>query len=146
MRQFAFNTVIDVSRRELEALRQRLNQSVSSFIPHWRGKIVEIVDRPSKKDHIQMVLRSLQPTIARHVVGVPFIEFGSLVLALYDVEDGILRGLWTDSSLIDAKKKKPSRGQGLADVGTITSTSQRPPKHHQLVLQPTKTHHSYPPQ
>ena len=40
-----------------------------------------------------MVLRSLQPRIARHVVGVPFMDFGSLVLALYDVEDGISRGL-----------------------------------------------------
>ncbi|RVW15272.1 hypothetical protein CK203_082032 [Vitis vinifera] len=32
------------------------------------GKIAEIIDRPSEKDQIQMVLRSLQPRIARHVV------------------------------------------------------------------------------
>ena len=32
LRQFAFNTVIDVSRRELEALRQRPEESVTSFI------------------------------------------------------------------------------------------------------------------
>ena len=57
-----------------------------------------------------MVLRSLQPRIARHVVRVPFIDFSSLVLALYDVEDGISRGLWTDSSPIDVKGKKPSKG------------------------------------
>ena len=54
-----------------------------------------------------MVLRNLQPRIARHVVGVPFTDFGSLVSALYDVEDGILRGLWTDSSPSDVKGKKP---------------------------------------
>ncbi|KAL6313520.1 hypothetical protein AAG906_005471 [Vitis piasezkii] len=29
-----------------------------------------------------MILRSLQPRISRHVVGVPFTNFGSLVLAL----------------------------------------------------------------
>lgn len=97
LRQFSFNTVVDVSRRELEALRQRTEESVSSFISRWRGKIAEIVDRPSERDQIQMVLRSLQPRIARHVVGVPFADFGSLVMALYDVEDGISRGLWTDS-------------------------------------------------
>ena len=34
LRQFAFNTVIDVSRRELEALRQRPEESVTSFISH----------------------------------------------------------------------------------------------------------------
>ena len=40
------------------------------------------------------------------MVKVPFIDFGYLVSALYDVEDGILRGLWSDSSLVDAKGKK----------------------------------------
>ena len=55
-----------------------------------------------------MVLRSLQPRIVRHVVEVPFTDFGSLVLALYDVEDGISRGLWTNSSPTDAKRKKPT--------------------------------------
>ncbi|RVW30425.1 hypothetical protein CK203_088860 [Vitis vinifera] len=55
-----------------------------------RGKIAEIIDRPSERDQIQMVLRSLQPRIARHVVRAPFTDFGSLVMALYDVEDGHL--------------------------------------------------------
>ena len=32
LRQFAFNTVINVSRRELEALRQSPNETVTSFI------------------------------------------------------------------------------------------------------------------
>ena len=32
LRQFAFNTVIDVSRRELKALRQGPEESVTSFI------------------------------------------------------------------------------------------------------------------
>ena len=58
-----------------------------------------------------MVLRSLQPRIARHVVGVPFTDFGYLVLALYDVEDGISRILWTDSSSSEVKGKKPFGGQ-----------------------------------
>ena len=92
LRQFLFNTIVDVSRRELEALKQRTEESISSFISRWRGKISEIVDRPSERDQIQMVLRSLQSRVARHVVGVPFTDFGSLVLALYDVEDGISRG------------------------------------------------------
>ncbi|RVW78015.1 Retrovirus-related Pol polyprotein from transposon 17.6 [Vitis vinifera] len=115
LRQFSFNTVVDVSRRELEALRQRTEEFVSSFISRWRGKIAEIIDRPSERDQIQMVLRSLQPRIARHVVGAPFTDFGSLVMALYDVEDGISRGLWTDSSPSDVKGKKPFVGQRSTD-------------------------------
>lgn len=57
-----------------------------------------------------MVLRSLQPRIARHVVKVSFTDFRSLFLALYDVKDDISRGLWTDSSSANAKEKKPVGG------------------------------------
>ncbi|KAL6311828.1 hypothetical protein AAG906_025788 [Vitis piasezkii] len=92
LRQFSFNTVVDVSRRELEALRQRAEESVSSFIS-VDGKIAEIIDRPSREDQIEMVLRSCG-RIAGHVVGARS-HFRSLVMALYDVEDDISRGLWT---------------------------------------------------
>ncbi|WJZ84599.1 hypothetical protein VitviT2T_004199 [Vitis vinifera] len=146
LRQFSFNTVVDVSRKELEALRQRAEESVSSFISRWRGKIAEIIDRPSERDQIQMVLRSLQSRIARHVVGAPFTDFGSLVMALYDVEDGISRGLWTDSSPSDIKGKKPFVGPRPVDVSAIGSSSQRPPKRHQPVPQLLETHPSYTPQ
>ena len=91
-----------------------------------------------------MILRSLQPRIIRHVVGVPFINFGSLVLALYDVEDCISRGLWSYSSSVDAKGKKPI-GRQRSYVGTITSTSQRLLGHHQPVSQPVGTYPSYSP-
>ncbi|RVW66641.1 hypothetical protein CK203_063598 [Vitis vinifera] len=39
LRQYSFNIVVDVSRRELEALRQRLDETVTSFISRWREKI-----------------------------------------------------------------------------------------------------------
>ena len=92
-----------------------------------------------------MVLRSLQPRISKHVVGVPFTDFGSLVLAPYDVEDGISKGLWTDSSPSDVKRKKPFEGQRSVDVSTISFTSQRPPRRHQPTPQLPRTHHSYAP-
>lgn len=121
---------MDVPRREIEALRQRSEESVSSFISRWRGKIVEIIDRPSERDQIQIVLRSLQLRIDRHVVEVPFTNFGSLILALYDVEDGISRGLWMDSSPSDVKGKKPFGRQRSVDVSAISSTSRRPSRRH----------------
>ena len=92
-RQFAFNTVIDVSRRELEALRQGLEELVTSFISRWREKITQIVYCHSEKDQISMILRSLQPRFARHLIGFSHTDFGSLVHALYGIEEGIARGL-----------------------------------------------------
>ncbi|RVW68713.1 Retrovirus-related Pol polyprotein from transposon 17.6 [Vitis vinifera] len=116
LRQFAFNTVIDVSRRELEALRQRPEESVTSFISRWREKISQIIDRPSERDQISMIMRSLQPRFARHLMGFPHTDFGSLVQALYGIEEGIARGLWSESSPTDSKGKRPSGGQRSGDT------------------------------
>ena len=71
IRQYSFNTVEGVSRRELEALRQRPNELVTSFIARWREKIAHIIDRPSKRDHIRFIMRSLQPRFVRHLMGFP---------------------------------------------------------------------------
>ena len=79
LRQHAFNTVIDVSRRELEALRQRPEESVTSFISRWRKKISQVIDRPSERDQISMNMRSLQAQFAQHLMGFPHKNFGSLV-------------------------------------------------------------------
>ncbi|RVW17176.1 hypothetical protein CK203_076032 [Vitis vinifera] len=52
--------IFGVSRRELEGLRQRSDEFISSFISHWQGKIAEIVDRPLQRDDsVLMVIRGL---------------------------------------------------------------------------------------
>ena len=66
-----------------------------------------IVDRPLEREQIQMVVRRLQPRIARHLIGIPFIDFASLTSALFSVEEGIAIGLWPDSSPTDPKGRKP---------------------------------------
>ncbi|KAL6321890.1 hypothetical protein AAG906_035597 [Vitis piasezkii] len=50
----------DVLRGKLEGFRQRLDESISSFISRWQGKIVEIVDRPLQRgDSVLRVIRGL---------------------------------------------------------------------------------------
>ena len=72
-----------------------------------------------------MILRSLQPRFARHLMGFPHMNFGSLGQVLYGIEEGIARGLWSESSPSDPKGKKSSGGQRLGDVGTISSAGLR---------------------
>ena len=74
-------------------MRQGFDESVSSFISRWREKFVQVIDRPTKREQIRMVVRRLQPKIARHVIGVPFTDFGSLVMVLFSVKDGLARVL-----------------------------------------------------
>ncbi|RVW58083.1 hypothetical protein CK203_115210 [Vitis vinifera] len=76
-----------------------------------------------------MVVRRLQPKIARHLIRVPFIDFGSLVMALFSVEEGFVRGLWSDSFPIDSKGKEPS-GEQRPDVNTISPTRYRTFRRH----------------
>ncbi|RVW75527.1 hypothetical protein CK203_051944 [Vitis vinifera] len=50
----------ELSMRELEGLRQRSDEFISSFISHRQGKIAEIVDRPLQRDDsVLMVIRGL---------------------------------------------------------------------------------------
>ena len=46
--QFDFSADIDVSRRELEATRQRPDESISSFVSRWRAKEAGMIDRPKE--------------------------------------------------------------------------------------------------
>ena len=62
-------------------------------------------------------------------MGFPQTDFGSLVQALYGIEEGISRGLWADSSPSDSKGKKPGSGPRLSDVGAIGMTGHRSPRH-----------------
>ena len=127
----------------MEALRQRPEESVTSFISRWREKISQIVDRPSKRDQISMIMKSLQPRFARHLMGFLHTDFGSLVQALYGIEEGIARRLWSESSPTDSKGKRPSGGQRSGDVGAISSARMRPSRRYQTVGQTPRYY--YPP-
>ncbi|RVW34983.1 hypothetical protein CK203_092506 [Vitis vinifera] len=106
--QFAFSTDIDVSRRELEATRKRSDESISSFVSHWKARVASMIDWPKEQDQIDMVLRNLQPRFARRLVGIPFQDLKSLIHAAFNVEEVIARGLWTDTTLfLDNKGKRP---------------------------------------
>ena len=76
-----------------------------------------------------MIMRSLQPRFAGNLMGFPHTDFGSLVLALYDIEEGISSGLWADSSFSDSKGKKPGSGPKPSDVGAINMTRHWSPCH-----------------
>ena len=107
LKQYSLSTAIDVSRRELDALRQGSDETVASFLTRWHENMAQIIiDQPLEKEQIQMVVRRLQPRIAKHLIGLPFIDFASLTSTLFGVEEDIARGLWPYSSLRDPMGKE----------------------------------------
>ena len=127
----------------MEALRQRPDETITSFISRWRKKIARIINRPSERNQISMIMRSLQPRFARHLIGFPYVDYGSLVQALYGIEEGITRGLWSDSSPSYLKGNKPTIGQRSGDVSAISVAKLRPPRYYQTIGQTSGVY--YPP-
>ena len=144
--QFAFSADINVSRRELEATRQRSDESISSFFSRSKAKVAGMIDRPKEQDQIDMVLWNLQPRFARRLVGIPFQDLKSLIHAVFNVEEAIARGLWTGTTLFpDNKGKRPIGSSSRSEeVGVISYQHQRP-THHSSYKPPTvKAHFSHP--
>ncbi|RVW28175.1 hypothetical protein CK203_116878 [Vitis vinifera] len=131
LRQYSFNGDTSVTRRELEFLRQGSDESVSSFISHWREKAAEMIKRPIDRDQMSMFLRSLHPRFARHMTGVPFQDFRSLVQAFFDVDDGISRGLWPDiiPSPDTEEKRVGGSSESYGDVCSADFQHRRPSYH-----------------
>ncbi|XP_034710462.1 uncharacterized protein LOC117933177 [Vitis riparia] len=115
--QFAFSADIDVSRRELEATRQRPDESISSF-----------------------------PRFARRLVGVPFQDLKSLVQTAFSVEEAIARGLWIDNAISpDSKEKRPIGSSTRSrEVSAISYQYQRPAHHSAYRSLTVRAHFSLP--
>ena len=124
-------------------MRQRPDETVTSFISRWREKILQIIDRPSERDQITMFVRSLQPRFARHLIGSRHTDFGTLLQTLYDIEDGISQGLWVESSPTDPKGKRPLGGP-RSDVGAISTYRPRPPRYQQTYQHPHQQSYQQP--
>ena len=69
-----------------------------------------------------MFFRRLQPRFAQHLTGVPFQDFRSLVQALFNVDDGVSRGLWLDTTLSPNTKGKRVVGS-FESYGSVCSAS-----------------------
>ncbi|RVW21452.1 hypothetical protein CK203_110476 [Vitis vinifera] len=79
IRQYSFNTVVDVSRRELEALKQGPDESVTSFISHSshsdsKGKKLGSGPRPSDVGTIGMTghRSAHRPPFQSQFLGTPY--------------------------------------------------------------------------
>ena len=92
-----------------------MDEFVSSFISYWNEKAINMIKRPIEIDQIDMFLRSLQPRLARHLMGTPFQDFRSLGQALFKIEKSISRGLWLDiippSNAKDKRVVRSSKSQ-----------------------------------
>ena len=90
-----------------------------------------MIERPTERDQMCMFFRSLHPRFSRHLIGVPFQDFRSLVQALFDVDDGISKGLWSDITPSLDTEGKGIVGSSESYGGTCSANFQhRRPGYH----------------
>ena len=73
-------------------MRQGAHETATSFISRWREKAIQMIDRPLEREQIRIIMRSLQPNYARHLMGIPIMDYRALLEALYGIENGMARG------------------------------------------------------
>ena len=98
-----------------------------------------MADRPSEREQISMIMRSLQPSYVRHLMGLPIMDYRALIEALYGIEDGIVRDLWLDSSSSDSKGKKLSGSYRPGEVEAISSFRHGAPRPQYSSIRPHRT-------
>ena len=65
--QYKYNIEVDVTRRDLETMKQELKESFSTFITKWRSKATQMMNRPSEEEQLTMVVKNLLPAYHKYL-------------------------------------------------------------------------------
>ena len=90
--QFIFNTMIDVTLRDLETTKQGVGETFSEYMTRWKGKASRMINRPNEKDQINMIIKNLLPTYNSRLLSSPISSFGELCNCGTRIEDVINNG------------------------------------------------------
>ena len=63
MDQCIFNTMIDVTPRDLETTKQGVGETFSEYKTRCKTKASRMFNRPNEKDQISMIIKNLLPAL-----------------------------------------------------------------------------------
>ena len=89
--QFIFNTMIDVTLRDLKTTKQGV-ETFFEYMTRWKGKTFRMVNRPNEKDQINMIIKNLLPAYNSRLLSSPISSFGELCDCGTRIEDSINNG------------------------------------------------------
>ncbi len=92
MDQFSYNTMIDITLRDLETTRQRDNETFSEFFVRWRAKASNMMKMPNEKDQVNIVMKGLLPIYYNRIFASPNMDFEQLCNSRIRIEDAIDNG------------------------------------------------------
>ncbi|XP_077222805.1 uncharacterized protein LOC143856462 isoform X2 [Tasmannia lanceolata] len=91
--QFSMEEGIDVTKRDLKALKQGHNDTFTSFIRRWRRKAAQMTHRLSDEEQIKIVVKNLSLQYYHHMAIQYFLDFNHLIKTGTQIEDALAKGL-----------------------------------------------------
>ena len=92
MDRFIFNTMIDVTLRDLETTKQGIGETISEYMTRWKNKASRMVNRPNEKDQINMIIKNLLLVYNSRLLSSPISSFGELHDCGTRIEDAFNNG------------------------------------------------------
>ena len=90
--QFIFNTMIDVTLRDLETTKQGIGEMFFEYMTRSKNKVSRMVNRPNKKDQINMIIKNLLLVYNSRLLSSPISSFGELHDCGTRIEDAFNNG------------------------------------------------------
>jgi len=84
--------MIDVTLRDLETIKQGVGETFFEYMTRWKGMSSRIVNRPNKKDQINMIIKNLLSAYNSRLLSMPISSFGELCDCGTRIEDVINNG------------------------------------------------------
>ena len=135
--QYDYNCLIQITMRELESAKQGPKENFSDFVRRWRSLASQMVDRPSEKDQIRIIIRNLQPALASHLwASQTAASFQAFFEAGLAVEEGLQAGIWGKSEPPKVKRTPYTGNQAaLFPVNAAGTSSNHMPEVNQVQAQ-----------
>ena len=90
--QFIFNTMIDVTLKDLETTKEGMGETFSAYMTRWKGKASRMVNRPNEKDQINIIIKNFLSAYNSRLLLSPISLFGELYNCGTRIEDAINNG------------------------------------------------------
>ena len=67
LKQYEYNTKLEVSIRDLELTKQKPNESFSDFLTRFMNKAGLMKNKLAKKDQVRMIVRNVSPNLVKRL-------------------------------------------------------------------------------
>ena len=89
--QYSYNTQIEITNQDLEAIHQNPRQPFVEFVARWRAKAVLMIDQASERDQVRIMVQNLEHDMLKNLIVAPLFISKSLHELGVQIESAVNR-------------------------------------------------------